>query len=321
MNARNHKLFSLVLAASAAGLLSLVAAAGAATTNKQAVERGVKWIRGAGLSQFPGTGFRSDALSALVAARLNKVSIPAKTRDRFLNSVGENANSYVGSAGESGKVILAAVAGGKNPRCFGKGDEKSDFLDALSSYYNSKTGQYGKSAFDQALAMLALKSAHAEIPKRAVRFARDSRGRFGWGFAMRKRGGDDVESTAMMIQAMRAAGVRRSDAGLKSAFKWIVFQRNADGGYNPATQAVAGETQADATAYAIMAGSAMKLYANQMNRAKVALRTLQQKNGSFRSAPSANSEFHGISTSNAVLALSGRHFPVVSRSKSAQACG
>jgi hypothetical protein len=303
-----------------AALCCMAAATAGARTNKDAVKKGVHWMRAAGLTQYPGTGFQADALSALVAGKRAGASVPAKSRQRFLSAITNSANSYASSAGSSAKVMLAAVAGGQNPRCFGPSGEKTDFYDALMSDYDSSTGQFGKSAFDQALAMLALRAAHAKVPSKAVKFARKARGQFGWGFAMRASGGDDIDSTTIMIQGMRAAGVSRKDGGLKSAMKWVVFQRNADGGYNPATSKTPGETQADSTAYAVMAGGAMGMYSRQMARARRALRALQQGNGAFRSQPSSNSEFHGISTANAVLALSGRHFPVVVRSKSASAC-
>ncbi|MFT4050358.1 MAG: hypothetical protein QM648_11075 [Solirubrobacterales bacterium] len=309
--------FALALIALAATTADVSAAQ---KTNKAAVKKGVSWIGKAGMSQFGGTGFEADTLSALMAAKRSGAKVTSNVRARFLKTVTKDANNYAQTAGSSAKVILAAVAGGKNPRCFGPAGETTDFYDALMSYYDAKTGQFGATAFDQGFAMLALKAAHVKVPSKAVKFARERRGQYGWGFAMRKTGGDDVESTSVMIQGMRAAGVKRTDGALKSAMKWIVFQRNVDGGYNPTTASTPGETQADTTAYAIMAGDAVKLYSHQMDRAKRALRALQQGTGAFRSSVSANSDFHGISTGNAVFALSGQHFPVVVRSKAAKAC-
>lgn len=292
----------------------------AARTDKAAVKKGVHWIRTAKLKQFPGTGFRSDALSALVAARRNGVSVSAAARERMLKAVRDEANSYAGTAGEAAKVILAAVAGGENPRCFGPSGERTDFLDVLESEYDAKTGRYGRTAFDHGLAMTALRAAHAKVPAKAVAFARSRRGQFGWGFGLVKSGGDDVESTAVMIEGLRAAGVRKGDRGLRSALRWITYQRNTDGGYNPKTSTIPGETQADTTAYAIRAADSMGMYVALMRRAKRALRALQQKNGAFRSQPSADSDFAGIATTNAVLALTGRHLPVVVRRKAAERC-
>lgn len=268
---------------------------------------------GAALGQFPGTGFRSDALSALVAARRSGASVSPAARERFLDAVRSDANNYADRAGATSKVMIAAVAGGENPRCFGPPGGRTDFYEVLMSDYNARSGRFGRSAFDHALSLIALGASHIKAPVRAVKFAKAHRGRFGWGFAMVRRGGDDVESTALMIEGLRAVGVSRRDGGLRAAMRWITFQRNSDGGYNPQTSTNAGETQADTTAYAIRAGSSMDSYDRLMKRAQRALRALQESSGAFRSTPGASGGFRGIATADSVLALSGRYLPVVKR--------
>ncbi len=315
---RKRKSLALLVVTLAAVLLLVPAAS--AKSNKTAVKKGAHWIRAAGLGQFPGTGFKADTLSSLMAAKKIGVSVPLKSRERFLKAVRDDANSYAATAGSTAKVVIAAVAGGENPRCFGPSGEKSDFMDALLSEYKSSTGQFGKTAFDHGFALIAFKAAHVKPPSKAVKFAKSRRGKYGWGFGLVKKGGDDVESTAVMIQGLRAAGVSKKDSSLRAAMRWITYQRNTDGGYNPTVSKTPGETQADTTSYAIEAGDAMGMYSSLMNKAKRALRALQQSNGSFRSAPSANSDFHGISTGNAVLALSGQHFPVVARRTTPKDC-
>ncbi|MBI2691064.1 MAG: hypothetical protein HYX29_03865 [Solirubrobacterales bacterium] len=307
----------LVALASLAAFLGGAAIAQAASTNKGAVKNGVSWIRKSGLSQFPsgGTGFKADTLSALAAAKKIGVSVPSSTRDGILSSVEEDTSSYAITAGATAKLILAAAATGRNPRCFGPKNEESDLYNILKSFYNSSSGQYGKTSFDQALALLALKAAYQKIPSKAIGFAKSRRGQYGWNFAMSKNSGDDVESSALMIEALRSAGVSRKESGLRSAYKWITFQRNIDGGYNPDTPN--GETQADATSYVIRAADTIGA---GTSKAKRALRALQKKGGSFRSSPSAAGSYPTISTTNAVLALSGQHYPVVARSKAGKSC-
>lgn len=307
---------TLILAlATAVTIASCAAIAQAASTDKAAVKQSIRWIRKAGLSQFPGPGFKADTVSALVAARRFGVRVPSSSIARFTDSLKDSAADYAAGAGTGGKLTLAAVAGGTNPRCFGPASGRTDLIAVIRSDYDSSSGQYGSSAFDQALALLALKAAHEKIPSKAIKFAQSRRGKFGWNFAMSKRAGDDVESSALMIQALRAAGVSRKSGGLKAAYRWITFQRNQDGGYNPQTPQ--GETQADSTAYAISAADSL---GRNDKRAKRALRALQKRGGAFRSQPSAESEFHGIATSDATLALSGGHFPVVVRKKAGRSC-
>lgn len=313
----------LIALASLAAFLGGAAIAQAANkTDKGAVKDGVSWIRKSGLNQFPsgGAGFKSDTLSALAAARKFGVKVPTSTTDRILDSVADDATDYAKTAGSVSKLMLAATATGRNPRCFGPKDapksEKMDLVKILkSSYYNSSTGQYGKTAFDQALAFLALKSAKEKIPSKAVNFAKSKRGQYGWNFAMSKSSGDDVESSALMIEGLRAAGMSKGNGALKSAYKWITYQRNADSGYNPDT--ANGETQADATAYVIRAADVLGV---SNKKPKRALRALQKNGGSFKSTPTAPAGYATISTTNAVLALSGQHYPVVARSKAAKSC-
>lgn len=310
----------LVALAAITMLLAGAAVAQAASANTTSVKKSVKWIGGAGLGQFPGTGFQTDTVSALAAARRVGVSVSSKVMSRFINQIKEDSNNYVGSAGATSKVILAAVATGNNPRCFGTKDEKADLYNILKADYNSKSGQYGRTSFDHAFALLALKAAHEKVPSKAVKFAKQRRGKYGWNFAMSKSSGDDVESSALMIEGLRAAGVSKKDGALKSAYKWITYQRNTDGGYNPDSPQTT--TQADTTSYAIRAFDAMGIVNSYSKNAKRALRAMQKKNGSFRNlAIGTESDYHGIATSNATLALSGQHYPVVKRSKAGEHCG
>jgi hypothetical protein len=312
------KTYVLIALASIAALLGGATVSQAATTNKGAVKKGVSWIRKARLSSFPGTGFQADTLSALAAARKIGVKAPSSTTSRFLDQIEANTTNYAGSAGATAKLILAATATGRNPRCFGPKGKESDLRNIMVADYNTKSGQFGRSGFDHALALIALKAAHEGIPKKAVTFAKQRRGKYGWNFAMSKSAGDDVETSALMIEGLRAAGVSKNDGALKSAYKWITFQRNSFGGYNPDVEQ--GETQADTTAYAVRAFDALGIHNKYRKDAESSLRALQQKNGAFRSTPGVKGDYLGISTANATLALTGQHYPVVARSKAGKNC-
>lgn len=296
-----------LLAVTALFVLALATTAGAAT-DKGAVNKAVKWMAKTSTTSFKETGFRADAVSALRAAGAS-----TKTRDKYTKSVESGANDYAMSAGRTAKVILAAVAGKRNPQCFGPSGAKSDYYNQLLGYYEN--GRFGTTSFDQALSMLALKAARRPIPKASVNFVKKARGKNGWNFAMNDQRGDDVESTALQIEALRAAGVSKKDKGLRAAYKWITKQRNSDGGYNP--DMPQGETQANTTAYAIRAADALGI---NNKKAKRALRALQQKNGAFRSSPSVEGVV-GISTNDAVIALSGKHYPVATLKKAGASCG
>lgn len=312
MTKRNSSLIAL-----AAVLLLVTTAAvaqAASNPNKTSTKKATKWIGKTSLSQFPGSGFRADAVSALAAAHRAGAGTGNGAANRFVASLEDNTTDYATSAGATAKLILAAVASGHNPRCFGPSSGRTDLYNQLQTFYEPN-GQYGATAFDQGLAMVALKAAHQRIPTGAVKFAKRQRGSHGWNFPLSKSSGDDVESTSLIIQGLRAAGVSKNDAAIRSAYKWLTYQRNTTYGFNPDQEA--GETQANTTALAIEAADAIGK--NNQN-AKRALRLLQSKNGSFRSTASAEGDFAGVATSEAVTALSGAHYPVVARKTAAKSC-
>lgn len=310
-NKRTFAVLALAVMAICAGAVT-----GHAASNKSTVKKATTWMNKAKMSSFASTGFRADAVSAFAAARQIGAGGKRSADDRYLKEIENDAANFALTSGATGKLILAAVAGGKNPQCFGPANEKTDLVKQLESFYSS-SGKYGSTAFDQGFAMLALKAAHVRIPSAAVKHAKKSRGKHGWNFSMSTSTGDDIESTALIIEALRAAGVKKSDKALRQAYKWITNQRNATGGYNPG--AAQGETQANTTAFAVRAADAL---GKNNTQAKRSLRALQMGNGSFRSTPADKGQYGaGIATSDVVIALSGAHYPVVKRKRAATSCG
>ncbi len=314
MKIRSQTSSHIAFLALVAVLLAVGVGVAEAASNKSSTKKATSWMTRAKLTQFPGSGFRADAVSAFAAAKRIGANSKSSAKNRFIADLEKEAPQYAQTAGATGKLILAAVAASKNPRCFGVTGGKLDLYNKLMSFYSSN-GKFGSSAFDQALAVLALKAARQRVPAAAVKHIKSARGKNGWNFAMSKSRGDDVESTALVIEALRAAGVKRRDKALTKAYRWLTFQRNTDGGFNPG--AAAGVTQANTTAFAIRAADAL---GKNNKKAKQALRALQMKNGSFRDTPTAAGKYRGIATSDAVIALSGAHYPVVSRKKAGTSC-
>ncbi|MGB0888708.1 MAG: prenyltransferase/squalene oxidase repeat-containing protein [Solirubrobacterales bacterium] len=314
MRIRSRSTSHIALLVLVASLLVLGVGVAHAASNKSSTKKATSWMSRAKLTQYPGSGFRADAVSAFAAAKRIGANSKSSAKNRFIADLEKEAPQYAQTAGATGKLILAAVAGSKNPRCFGATGGKLDLYNKLMSFYSSD-GKFGSSAFDQALAVLALKAAHQRVPSAAIKHIKSARGKNGWNFAMSKSRGDDVESTALVIEALRAAGVKKRDRALTQSYRWLTFQRNTDGGFNPG--AAAGVTQANTTAFAIRAADAL---GKNNKEAKQALRALQMKNGSFRDTPSAAGKYRGIATSDAVIALSGAHYPVVSRKRAGKSC-
>ncbi len=308
-----------IIGCALAVLLALgVTAAAAALNKQQSVHRAAEWLSQTSvrtkMSSY--SGVQADAIDALLAAKRARGGVTRAEIDAYADDVEQNALDYSNTAGATAKLTLAAVSSLRNPRCFGAKGEELDLLGLLGTYYDSRTGQFGTTSFDQALAMIALAAVRPNIEQRkwldkAAAFVRSRRGPNGWGFSLAKAPGDDVDTTAMLIQALRAAGVPRSDKGLKGALAWLRLQRNSSGGFNPGGSGRV--TQANSTALAIQAARAM---GSADRRALRALRGLQRGSGAFGSFKSAAGTIQNqaVATVDALIAVSGARRPVKRRS-------
>ncbi len=273
------------------GLVALLAPAAAlGQTDRQATVRGAGWLAAASIQTV---GQQADAIVAMAAAGRSKTAL----RPRLAAMRGQAA-AYGTTAGAIGKVVMAVVAAGGNPRAFGG----VDYITRLQRQYAA--GRYSATAYDQAYSMLALRSARVAIPRAAITALRASRGTGGWGFALRKTGPDDISATGLTIEAIRAAGVASSDPALRGATAWLTAQANPRGGYGIDGRGAA--TEANSTAIAIRALRAMGRTPPAATRA--ALRGLQEGDGGFRFT-AVTRESRVLATVDAVLALSGRRLP------------
>jgi hypothetical protein len=284
--------------AAAAGLAAALVAgavAGAAPPGPgdgRSAERGAAWL--ARVVPMATGGGLADAIVALAASGRPPSRLGAPVA-RLLRI----APRYGRGSGPAGKVALAAEAAGRDPRRFGG----VDYLARIRSGYAA--GRFGASGFDDALSILALAGAGQPVPPAAVSALRATRGEGGWGNALRPAAPDDVSTTAIVIEALRAARVRAADPMLRDAAAWMTAQRNAEGGY--AFTGAGGPTEANSTAFAIRALRALGRTPPAATRA--ALRRLQEPDGAFDfRADSPGSRL--LATNDAVVALAGRTLPV-----------
>lgn len=239
---------------------------------------------------------------AIVALRANGRGATA-LRSR-LAVLARKAPRYAVTPGAAGKVVLAAVAAGRDPRRLGG----VNYVRRVT--HGATGGRYGASTFDQALGMLALRSAGRGVPAPAVRAMRAARGSGGWGFSRAPRGRDSVDATALAIEAMRAAGVPARDPFLRAATRWMLAQRNRAGGY--ASAGGGGATEANSTAAVLRALHALGRPAPPRTRA--ALRALQRRDGAVRFTRRwAGSPL--LATNDAAVAFAGRHLPVAVKTR------
>lgn len=268
----------------------LAPSAALAQTDGQATQRGAAWLESLSIGTV---GQQADAIVALAAAGRSRASLEPR-----LTTLSASASAYATTAGGAGKVVLATIAAGGNPRALAG----VDYIARIERQYSA--GRYGVTAYDQALSMLALRAAGAPTPAAAVTALRAARGKGGWGFALRRTGPDDVSATGLTIEAMRAVGVSKTDPGLKGATAWLVAQVNTRGGFGIDGRGRA--TEANATAIAIQALRAMgRTPATTTRRV---LRKLQEADGGFRFTATSR-ESRLLATLDAVVALSGHRLP------------
>ena len=284
------KRVSLMLLLPVLALMALPASA----SDRSSARAGAGWLAahvGAG-----GDGFAADTLVALRAAG----RLPASAAQRRAAGLRRGARTYVTGAGQAAKVILGLTAAHRgSPRCAGS----LDLRIAMGRDY--ARGRYGGNAFDDGLALLALRALRERVPTAAIGFLRAARGAGGWNVLLRRDGGprDDVSSTAIAILALRAAGVARGDRGLRAGLSWMLRQRTPSGGFALGRR---DRNEANSTALAIEAARAM---GRSAGRAARVLRGLQRRDGAFQfTADDAGSRV--IASTESVVALSGRIPPV-----------
>ena len=274
--------------------VALVAAplAGAATpTDRAATARGAAWLARSSTGA-PG-GQQADAIVALRLAGRSRASLAPR-----LDELSKAAPSYAVTAGGSGKVVMALVAGGRNPTRFAG----IDYVRRITGRYAA--GRYGETAFDQAYSILALRSVGRPVPAAAIRATLAARATGGWGFAMSRTAADSVDVTGLVIEALRSAGVPSRNPALRAAAAWMLAQRNAAGGLASAGRR--RPTEANSTAAAIRALRALGRTPPPKTRA--ALRGLQQQNGAFRFTR-GNAGSRLLATNDAVVAVAGKFLP------------
>jgi len=271
-----------------------LAAMPASASNGSSARAGARWL--AAHVHPASNGFAADTLVAMRAAG---VLSRAGARSRAA-ALRRGARAYAGGAGQAAKVILAlAAAGSGSARCAGSFDLRI----AMGRDYTR--GRYGRNAFDDGLALLALRALRERVPAAAIGFLRAARGAGGWNVLLRRGGGpaDDVSSTAIAILALRAAGVSRRDRGLRAGLAWMARQRTRSGGFALGRR---DRNEANSTALAIEAERAM---GRTDRRAARVLRGLQRRDGAFQfTADDAGSRV--IASTESVVALSGRIPPV-----------
>jgi hypothetical protein len=136
------------------------------------------------------------------------------------------AGGELETAGSLGKALMVAVATGQDPHAFGG----KDLISALLGLQDQNTGLIGATLFEHGYAVLALHNAGQPIPPDAAtaltsQFTEDG----AWAlFGGKTPGTADTNTTAIVMQALVAAGDRDAAAG---ALPYLHRMQNDDGGF------------------------------------------------------------------------------------------
>ncbi len=136
------------------------------------------------------------------------------------------ANGELTTAASLAKALLVAVATGQDPHTFGG----HDLVAELTALQDPATGLYGDTLFQHAYGVLALHNSGQPIPQSAVtaltsQFSDDG----AWAlFGGKTPGTADTNTTALVMQALVAAGARDAAAG---ALPYLHRMQNDDGGF------------------------------------------------------------------------------------------
>lgn len=293
-------MYRSILVVGVALVAMLTVAAAGATAGRDAALRGVDFIRttqqaDGGFGGF-GPGQTFDAVYAIRAAGVDPrtVTTGGKSPVDFLRA---NLADVAASPSLAGKAALAALALGLNPRDV----DGVDLVAAAQAGRDAGTGALGPNAFNHAIVLLGIVCTGNAVPAGAVDFIRASQLEDGgWGFGE----SSDPDSTAIVLQALLAAGVPSSDGAAAAAVAFLRASQGSDGGwgFDP------NESNANSTAYVIQAliaaGEDLASVDYQVGGVGplAFLLSLQQADGSFPGFDPA------YATNQAVPALAGRTF-------------
>lgn len=284
------------------------------------------WLRaqqdaGGGFTGFSGEldpGTTTDAAMALYAAQKSDPEAAAALASAVAYLEKDGLSYANTGAGQAAKLVLAAVAGGKNPRSFGGTDLIAQMqAPPTTTVENPIPGIWGDDLYDHVLVILALVSAGEPVPDTAIAPLRDRQGEDGgWAFdGTTTTGAADSNTTALAIQALVASGYG-DDPMLEEAIaslRPLLAPDNTGFAYGPGDP-----LQADANSTALVVQALIAAGEDptspEWGNAAQALLAFQEADGGLRFM-AVDEEANLLATVQGIPALAGVPLPV------AKACG
>lgn len=218
--------------------------------------------------------------------------------------------------------IMAIAAAGEDPKTF----PEKDLIQKLKGFY--KDGQIGDVSLlnDDIFGIIALEAAGEPSSDPVISGAsnfiiNNQNPDGGWAFAV--GGTSDTNMTAMAITALLESGSSSNDAKIKKAVEYLKNSQNEDGGFPYDPKSPWG-TASDASSDAWVISAIYKLgedpegneWTKGGNNPINHLKSLETLSGFFEyQEGSGEDSFSPITTSYAVIALSGKAYPVLKNSE------
>jgi prenyltransferase beta subunit len=267
-----------------------------------------------GLSGEPDPGTTTDAVLALYAAQRRDPAAPASldAAMAYLERE-ENGPAYARTGpGQSAKLALAAVTGGRDPRNFAGLDLIAAMTAPLATPVPERiAGIYGDDLYDHALVLIALTAAGEVIPDEALQPVRVAQGEDGgWAFdGSTAPGAADSNTTALVIQALVAEG-HGDDPMVDRALAFLSTLLAPDGGfaYGSADPLVA-DTNSTALALQALIAAGEDPASSEWGNAPLALALFQTPSGGLRYM-ATDKEPNLLATVQAIPAMEGLPLPV-----------
>jgi hypothetical protein len=231
-----------------------------------------------GFSGASDPGATTDAVLALAAARNAGLEVDLTSSLAYLEST---AIDYAqAGTGQAAKLALSIIAAGDDPRDVGG----IDTLSLVENGQDQETGIYGLGIYDHALSILAIIGGGGSVPDSAIDALRETQISDGsWAFdAKPDVGAGDTNTTAMVIQALVAAGAGDNPM-VQTALDYLKTAQVESGGfgYQPKEPLVADANSTGLVVQAIIAvGQDPAL--SDWGDAPAALAAFQNPSGAFR---------------------------------------
>lgn len=203
------------------------------------------------------------------------------------------------------RTLLAAVAGGADPRSFGG----VDLVGVVTSYQRGG-GNIGDAVNSNAFGILAYLAAGLDIPAGAVAWQESAQNADG-GWGNNPGGASNPDMTGASIMALRAAGVDAGDPSIAAGLSYLHSIQAPDGGFSYQ----AGSSDVAATAWCVQAIIAAGQdpggagWSKDGSTPRGYLLSMQAADGHF--VWTAGRDMNPVwTTAYAVCALAGKPYPV-----------